>query len=156
MTTEGVTLKRHFISGAFFMAISSSMKFKLYSLIDITETGTRRTDPDKRSYHQQSNFMTAVNTIGLRANPEYTTGPIITSKSVGNMRFGDKYKGKQTVWEFDFEIPFEGALTLDMLIDDFDLVPVVTDLDETVNMDKSVFRTKCTSFTNIIFEEVDK
>lgn len=132
------------------------MKFKLYTLVDITQTGTRRTDPDKRSYHQQSNFMTAVNLIGLRANPDYETGPSISNIAVGNMKFGDKYKGKQNVWEFEFDIPYEGALSTDMLINDFDLVPVVTELDETVKIEQSVFRTKCPDYTNIIFEIIDK
>jgi len=132
------------------------MKFKLYSLIDITQTDARRTDNDKRSYNQQSNFMTAINTIGLRANPEFTKAPTIINKGVGNMKFGKQYKGKQNVWEFEFEIPFEGALTVDMLIEDFDLIPVVSGLDETIDLENSVFRTQNQDYNNIFFEQIDK
>jgi hypothetical protein len=132
------------------------MKFKITTLVDITETGTRRTDPDKRSYHQQSNYMTALNTIGLRANPDVDQSPQISSKSIGNLGFGNKYKGKQTIWELYFEIPFQDAVTLEMLIEDFDLVPIVNNLDETIDIKEPVFRTKSQEYTNILFEQLDK
>ena len=40
------------------MAISNSMKFKIDTLIDITETNARRQDNDKFAYKQQANFQT--------------------------------------------------------------------------------------------------
>ena len=132
------------------------MKFKVKTLIDVTETGTRRTDPDKRSYYQQSNYMTAINTVGLRANPDIEKRPTSSTVSVGNLGFGSKYKGKQTVWTFEFDIPYEDAVTIDMLVNDFDLIPIVLNLDETIEMKDAVFRTKSKDYTNIIFEEVDK
>ena len=43
-----------------------------------------------------------------------------------------------------------------MLKDDFDLVPVITNLNETANIHNSIFCTKNPNDSNIIFETNDK
>ena len=44
------------------------------TLVDITETGARRGE-DPLAYRQQQNFLTVLQTIGLRTNIEYSSGP---------------------------------------------------------------------------------
>ena len=130
------------------------MKYKMQTFIDITETNVRRQDPDKYKSKQQSNFETVIQTIGLRSNLDYTNSPSFDNITVDKLTFGDKYKGKQNVWTFEFGIEYEGGLTLDMLTSDFDLIPIITGLDETVQLDKALFRTSGKD-KNIVFSVVD-
>ena len=64
----------------------------------------------------------------------------------------DTFKGKQRYWEFTFDVEAEDALTLDMLVTDFDLVPVITNLDETTTLGTKVFRTNHPNDTNVVFK----
>ena len=130
------------------------MRFKLYTTVDITETNAKRQE-DRKMYSQQTNYNTVLQTIGLRVNliPVYVTSAVedVTAKG-----FGDNIKGKQRYWEFCFEVEYEGALTTDMLNNDFDLIPVITDLDETVHNHNKIFRTTCPKDRNIIFEMAER
>lgn len=130
------------------------MKFRLETLIDITETNARRNDGDRVAYHQESNFQTVLQTIGLRVNFDYDKSPQNAEIAVGKIGFGDKYKGKQQLWTFEFDVEYEGALTVEMLNKDFELIPIVTGLTETAKIDKALFRT-APQERNITFTTVD-
>ena len=136
------------------MAISNSMEFRIDTLIDITETNARRQDNDKFAYKQQANFQTLLQTLGLRVNIFYDNSPTFGEISTSKFDFSDKYIGKQNVWSFDFEVEFEGAMDLAMLTKDFDLIPIIIGLDETITTDKALFRTKGKD-KNISFSLVD-
>ena len=129
------------------------MKFKLYTLADITPTGARR--GEGAVYHQEQNYMTAIQTIGIRTNPE---GVKVDQQetSVGNLPFGKKYKGKHLVWCLEFSVESQGGHSTEMLTDDFDLVPFNKGLDETAPFDKAVFITRNEELTNVFFEVDDK
>ena len=152
---QGVTLKAHFLSGPFFMAISNSMNFRINTLIDITETKARRQDNDKFAYKQQANFQTLLQTLGLRTQVFYDDSPSFDKLSTSKFDFSDKYIGKQNVWTFDFYIEYEGGLSLDMLTEDFDLIPIITGLNETIDTDKALFRTTGKD-KNILFSVNDQ
>ena len=127
------------------------MKFKLYTLVDITESGERK-GPDRVAVGQQTNWDTLIQVIGLRANPE----PVSVSIEEGNIKgFGTEYKGKQRYWVFEFAVP-EGSITIDNLQDDFDLVPYISDLTETFANGVHAFLTKDNSKRNIFFQHLDK
>jgi hypothetical protein len=130
------------------------MRFRLKTLVDITETGVRRQDSDKFSYKQEANFQTVLQTIGLRVNLSYDNSPTVEKVAVGKLRFSDKYKQQQNVWTFEFDIEYEGALTIDVLNKDFDVIPVILGLNETAKIEQALFRTtpqEC----NIIFEQIN-
>jgi len=130
------------------------MRVKIYTVVDITETHARRTD-DKKLYSQQCNYNTTIQTVGLRVNvnPIYCKSLV---ESVSKYNFGKSVTGKQRVWEYCFAVEYEGALNEDMLLTDFDLVPVVTGLDETAHNHNKIFRTTCTNDTNIVFEIIEE
>jgi hypothetical protein len=131
------------------------MRFIIHTVVDVTETNARRGQADKLSLDQQANYNTLLQTIGLRCNAE----PIsltATIKDVSKLGFGDAIKGKQRVWTFEFNNPYEGALTVDMLNDDFDLIPIINNLNETANINNSIFSTKNPNDRNIIFQQIDK
>ena len=131
------------------------MRFIIDTVVDVTETNARRGQADKLSLDQQANYNTLLQTIGLRCNAE----PIsltATIKDVSKLEFGDAIKGKQRVWTFEFNNPYEGALTVDMLNDDFDLIPIINNLNETANINNSIFCTQNPNDRNIVFRQNDK
>lgn len=136
--------------GSFFDFVKYIMRIKLYTVVDITETKARRSD-DAKKFNQQQNYNTVLQTIGLRTNliPIYCTSHI---GSVNKLGFGKNITGKQRYWEFCFEIEQEGSLTKSMLDSDFDLVPIITELDETSHNYDKIFRTSCKNDCNIVFD----
>jgi hypothetical protein len=130
------------------------MIFELRTLIDITETGARKGD-DPREQLQQQNFHTALQTISLRANPTINKSPQSELISVKDLKFGSKYNGKHRVWTWRFSFEQADSHKIDFLISDFDLVPVITELDETVSFENAAFITLDTQYTNTIFSVID-
>jgi hypothetical protein len=130
------------------------MKFRIQTLVDITETRARRQDDDKFAYKQEANFQTVLQTIGLRTNITYDNSPNFENTTIGKMNFDDKYKGKQMLWTFDFEIESEGALDINMLSNDFNLIPIITGLNETAKIEQALFKTTPGN-SNIIFSIIE-
>lgn len=130
------------------------MEFQLKTLVDITETKARRQDADKFAYKQQANFQTVIQTIGLRVNVYYENSPSFDNILIEKLGFGDKYIGKQKIWTFNFSIEYEGGLDVNMLTEDFDLIPIILGLEETIKADKALFRTTGDE-KNILFSVVD-
>jgi len=131
------------------------MRFKLYTLVDITETNARRGD-DPKEFRQHQNFLTVMQTIGLRVNPTYVKSPQVIKDIPSKYNLGSKYKTKQSIWEYVFDIDYDGALDVDTLVNDFDLIPIITDLDETAKFENAHFITKKSDVCNIFFEVTDK
>jgi hypothetical protein len=130
------------------------MRFRLTTLVDITETNARRGD-NAKSLRQQQNFLTVLNTIGLRSNPTYKKSPEITTVSPRTVGLGSVYNKKQNVWSFEFEIEAEDGHSVDMLQTDFNLVPFIDGLDESA-LENTHFVTSDSKNNNIYFELIDK
>jgi len=131
------------------------MRFILHTLVDITETGARRGE-DPLKYRQQQNFLTIMQTIGMRVNPTYIAAPKIVLEIPSKLGLGKSYKNKQKVWTYAFDIEYEGALDIETLVKDFDLIPVITGLEETVKFNNAQFITSNDSICNISFQIDDK
>jgi hypothetical protein len=131
------------------------MRFKTYTLIDITQTRARRGE-DRLLLSEQQNYLTFLQTLALRVNPDIPDSPLIETVDVKGLGFGSAYKGKHCVWSFEFDIPYEAALTVEMLEEDFELVPVITDLNETARIKDPVFVSKNPKLSNVVFGIVDK
>lgn len=131
------------------------MRFRIKTLVDVTETNARK-GQDPLSSNQQANFNTLYNTIGLRSNP---TEFVITVEKVDlkNLGFGSNYKGKHNVWTVEFYVEAEESTNIEFMKSDFDLIPIITGLTETAELDKGLFDTLSNhSRTNILFERIDK
>lgn len=131
------------------------MKFKLYTLADITESRARKGD-NSLEVKQQQNFLTVLQTIGLRVNPEYSFPPELINDLPKKYNLGAKYKTKQNIWVFNFDIEYEDALSIDMLVNDFNLIPFISNLTETAKFDNAQFITKDPEACNIYFDLGDK
>ena len=121
------------------------MEYKLYTLVDITHTGQHRAEPGKEALRwREQNFQTVLQTIGIRGNVEYRTGPVMTE--VKGRLVGFDTDELLRVWRFDFsterELLFEkDGDPIGYLIDDFYLVPYISGLGETMEQQYAVFNT---------------
>lgn len=120
--------------------------------MDITNTGAKR-NQDPQAYKQYQNYLTVLQTIGLRVNPTVNIDPTLISKYP---KFGSEYKGTQRVWKLPIEIEYEDAINLEMLCNDFDFVPFIPNLTESTRFETCVFRTYDSRYKNIVFEINDK
>jgi len=131
------------------------MKFIIHTLVDITHTGARRGE-DKHAYHQQQNFMSFFQTLSLRFNPILDEMPKLNKVNINELPFGSAYTGTQNVWTVRFYSESDIGVGIETLEDDFNYVPIIKDLDETVKLDMPVFRTQDSKYTNIILQFDDK
>lgn len=129
---------------------------EIYTLVDISTTGTigkYRIDQKpqtnllniplideptwKKSRNQQRNWETAVQIIGLRAQPLYLENSVILlDQDLTNYSFGSNFSGKQTIWTLLFgveqhNIYDKNGIELQSLVEDFNGVPVTAFLNET-------------------------
>jgi hypothetical protein len=128
------------------------MRYKILSLIDITKTKVRRGQfEDVKIVNQFSNYMAFENSLLLRSNMNIVSGPSAERQDITNLIFGDNYQGEHMVWTTVIEPDFPDAVSIDTLQEDFDLVPMLIGLNETVNIKTGVFRTKDLDYTNVLF-----
>lgn len=126
--------------------------FTIYTLVDVTETNARRGE-STLAHNQQANFMSVYQTIGLRSNPTNFKVEKIKGK---DKKFGTGFKNINHYWKMTFDIEQSDSLTLDMLLEDFELVPFISGLEECVSFKECIFYTKHKGKTNILFHKNDK
>ena len=127
-------------------------KFIIKTLVDVTQTNARRGE-DVIKVHQQANFMTLYQVIGLRTNP---VDFVVEKIETVSKEFGSNYKDTKCYWQVEFSVEHSNSLDLGMMVSDFDLVPFITGLEECAEFKESVFYTQDKRKCNIIFSKVDK
>lgn len=129
-------------------------QIELKTLIDITNTDVRR--PNQGSLieaDQYRNWVTLKQCIELRSLVEFDHDPRVEEVDIKGMGFGTAYKGQHKVWTFRFFPDRDGAFAtenseLGLLLDAIDKVPVVKNLTETINTDRSIFDLSDAKFKN--------
>jgi hypothetical protein len=130
------------------------MRYKLYTTVDITNTGQHRVEAGKEvARWKEQNFQTVLQTLGIRANIAYYSKPEIIE--VGGKVVGFEIDQIIRVWRLDFETERQGLYEKDgdmvgYLKDDFELVPFISGLDECMEQNFDVFVTDGPS-KNIVF-----
>lgn len=138
------------------MTIKYIMQYKLYTLVDITNTGQYRNEPGKESLRwKEQNFNTVLQTLGIRSNISYFTKPSILEVKGSLIDFETDEIIR--VWRFDFETEREHLYETDgdsvgYLKEDFNLVPYIQGLDELMEQKYAVFVTEG-SGKNIVFHK---
>lgn len=128
-------------------------RFKITTLVDITETGViRNTREQEFTRNQQRNWECMIQVIGLRAQPLLLTSPLESKKTFGHY-------GIQRVWEFEFSVEHTGVFgdsrsSTVYLESDFDGVPFIVGLRETVDFPLAAF-VSAGSHQNIIITQQD-
>ena len=119
------------------------MHYKLYTLVDITNTKQHQNSAENRQARsQQQNFDTVIQTIGMRANVDYTKPPEVT------IDVPKKYNLDSAVfsniWIFEWRVEREFLFLDDnddvgYLKQLFNLVPYIPGLTETMTSSKPIF-----------------
>jgi len=120
------------------------MRYRIYTLVDITKTGQYRNESGRElARHQQQNFDTILQTIGMRANLNYLNSPSIRIDIPSKYKLdGDELAN---IWTFEWEVDREDLFSHNgddvyRLREDFELVPYISELTETVKYDPAIFR----------------
>ena len=133
---------------------------EVQTLIDITNTGINR--PRKgfeKEFDQCKNFTTLKQCIELRSNIHFDTNPVVEIKDIKTFDFGKNYKGKHKVWTFRFipernHVYHNGISEIGYLIEDLSEVPVIKNLDETINIPIPIFDLKNQELKNTIIKAI--
>jgi len=132
---------------------------EIQTLVDITNTRvTRITQGSQLELNQNKNFITLTQCIELRSVVYYDQSPSVNVVDIKGLGFGSSYKGKQTVWTFNFSPDRHGVYVdnegndVGFLIEDLHEVPVIKNLTETINISKSIFDLKDSKTKNTIIK----
>lgn len=132
------------------------MRYELYTTVDITNTGQYRTEPGKETERwKEQNFQTVLLTLGIRTNITYINKPQVVSAKGSILGFDTSKIIK--VWEFSFETERDYPFGTDdeptaFLISDFEGVPFISGLDESMKQNYDVFVTEGPA-RNIVFNK---
>lgn len=130
------------------------MDYKLYTLVDITNTGQHRNESGKESDRwREQNFQTVLQTLGIRANINFSQKP--SELEVNGRLVGFDTDDIIRVWRFDFsterDFLFENEDDpVGYLKQDFHLVPYISGLSELMEQKYAVFNTHNPG-ANIVF-----
>ncbi len=130
------------------------MDYKLYTTVDITNTGQYRVESGKEHLRwKEQNFQTVLQTLGIRANIVFTEKPIVSE--VKGSLVGFNTDEIIRVWRFDFSTERDRFFEKDnnpvgYLIEDFDGIPYINGLDESMQQNLNVFVTDGPA-QNVIF-----
>tara|TARA_B100000029_G_scaffold99428_1_gene89569 strand:+ start:2758 stop:3180 length:423 start_codon:yes stop_codon:yes gene_type:complete len=129
---------------------------EIKTLVDITQTGqTKFKSQDRLLINQQANWNTFLQVLSMRINPIFDGSPVKVTRALEPEEFGSDYKEKEyNVWEFKFQSERDEALTPEMLREDFDLIPVIKGLEESIINNNDAFRTTGMA-QNIVFMYAD-
>jgi len=118
--------------------------FSVYTLIDITATGEISNDLGLESLrNQQRNWETAHQVVSLGKEVNIIavpTAPQLVDLSRHN--FGSYYRGHHRCWKFIFQVDCNSNSALEKLESDFDNVPIIAGLEETIALPYAIFSSK--------------
>jgi hypothetical protein len=132
------------------------MDYTLYTTVDITRTGQYRHEPGKETARwKEQNFQTVIQTLGIRANIMFDVNPVMIT--VRGKLVGFETNEIINIWQFDFSTEREQLYEynnnpIGFLIEDFDAVPYIAGLDESMEQNFDVFVTTGPS-KNIVFQQ---
>jgi hypothetical protein len=130
---------------------------EIQTLVDITNTRViRLSQGSQLELDQQRNFITLTQCIEIRSIVSFSASPKVDEVDLKKIGFGTAYKGRHKVWTFRFETDRESVYQdndgnpVGGLIEDLHEVPVIKNLSETINIDKSIFDCKDLLLKNTI------
>ena len=117
-------------------------RYQIVTLVDITRTNPTRAETDQYLLAQQANFNTLLQSIGLRSNVEWAVDPV---ESLGSLPY--PLEGRANYWTWIFEAERDQVFAKDgdpvgLLLDDLHGVPVIGQLNNSVDIDPAVFQTQ--------------
>lgn len=132
------------------------MEYTIYTTIDITNTGQYRSEPGKEADRwKEQNFQTVLQTLSIRTNVVFTEKPVMIS--INGTIPGFATDKTIHVWSFTFaterDYPFGSQHdAVEFLKQDFEAVPYISGLGESMEQNYDVFVTNGAA-RNIIFHK---
>ena len=124
--------------------------YKGYTLVDITNTGiTKFSKEQELARNQQRNWETVLQILNMRTQIFRVEQSVLEKQNLKDYEFGEQYLDTQRVWAFEFDVEFVGVVPTS----DFEQVPVIVGLNETVKPPISLFYTTGIN-KNIYFTQV--
>lgn len=125
-------------------------RYRITTLVDITRTGFKKSDLDQHKINQQNNFNSIRQAIELRSNVTWNIDP---AKKIGSLP--DPFDGKAAYWIWEFDTEREDLFLKDgdpvyLLREDLHGVPVISGLDETVDLSPPAAKTKGKDFNTFV------
>ena len=127
-------------------------RFQIITLVDITQTNPHRSETDQHILSQQANFNSLVQAIGLRANVVWMSTP-----KERNGALPRDIDGKAVYWTWTFDVERDDVFLKDgnsvgLLIDDLNGVPIIPNLNNSVDLDPACFISKGETANIWVFE----
>jgi len=129
-------------------------RIKITTLVDITCSNVKRQNEGTTlEANQYRNWTTLLQSIGLRALISYDRNPIVEERQIKDYNFGSEYTGKRRVWTLEFTTErddcwYDNEDPLYLLLEDLHNVPIIKNLNETINIDRTVFDLKSEKYKN--------
>ena len=103
---------------------------RCFSLWDITANG---------NINQKRNWHTLLQSLHIRTEIIIESMPKKIHRDIGSLDFGDRYTGNHAVWIFDFSIDnsTDPLKDIQQIMSDVDLIPMISDLENTFKMHKN-------------------
>jgi hypothetical protein len=128
-------------------------RYQIITLVDITRSNPDRSELDKIKLGQQANFNSLLQAIGLRANVTWEQDPEMKDGRLPHPR-----TGKANHWIFEFDTERELLFYKDdndptgLLVDDLHGVPIIDQLNNSIDIHPSIFATKGENTNTWIYE----
>jgi hypothetical protein len=116
-------------------------RYQIITVVDITRSNPVRTETDPITLGQQANFNSLVQAIGMRSNVTWIQDP---ESHTGRLPIGPG-KAAHWIWQFDAEredVFLNQGDDVALLVNDLDGVPIVDQLNNTVELTPAVFRSQ--------------
>lgn len=132
------------------------MRYELYTTVDITNTGRYRPgDGPETDRWKEQNFQTVLLTLGIRSNVSFADKPKLLE--INGRSVGFEVNGVINVWHFEFDTERDNLFEnndnpVGYLLEDFDAVPYINGLDESMEQNYNVFVTEGPA-RNIVFNK---
>ena len=120
--------------------------YSIYTLIDVTDSNVSSPKINAKKFYQSQNLNTFMQVIGLRTQPIISSVTKLESQNMAEYNFGNDYTGTHTLWLMKFVSETEGAWNKDdietaLLVEDFNFVPIHSNIDETATIDGDIINT---------------
>jgi hypothetical protein len=131
--------------------------FKIHTLVDITKSNVTSGGGQQRD--QQRNWDTLLQVLSLRTQIHNIDGPhLLSGVHPSKFKLGHNHRGEHNVWEMGFVLEFDYVFgppenPFEILASDFENVPIITGLTETIKIVPPVFKTD-TWDKNIAFSKL--
>lgn len=127
-------------------------RYQIITLVDITRSNAPRSETNRLKQGQQANFNSLIQAIGMRSNIDWSKDPTMDTGRIPHQTG----KANHWVWEFETErdlVFFKSdADPVGHLLDDLNGVPIISQLNNSVDLDPAVFKTKGNSPNTWVYE----